>query len=268
MSNLIPLVIIDDQPRIDSRVIAEQLGVEHKNTRELIYKFQSDFQEFGQLPFETEVGERVQGGGNPQKFYLLNEDQAYLLLTYTKNTDQARDLKKRLVHAFSHYRRLATHPPIPVQPQPASPYLNRQDEANIRRIIWVICRTFRHDASLSSAVWHALRQSTDCPTPHRFQVLHLPILAAELRRILELVEAYRHHQSTLKHEMIRRIVRDREPVACILDKMRQTETQWLQDEKPWCAQLETWHYQELDDLALRRTVSNRDFSEYAEPALL
>ena len=34
------------------------------------------------------------------KFALLNEDQAYLLLTYSRNTARVRELKVRLVKAF------------------------------------------------------------------------------------------------------------------------------------------------------------------------
>ncbi|MFZ1326235.1 MAG: Rha family transcriptional regulator [Candidatus Contendobacter sp.] len=115
MSSLIPLVVLDNEPRIDSRVIAEQLGVKHINVRELIEQYLNDFEEFGKARFETEASGKT---NQPQKFYLLNEDQAYLLLTYAKNTDQARELKKRLVHAFGHYRRLATTPPP--KPQPAT----------------------------------------------------------------------------------------------------------------------------------------------------
>ncbi|MCP5197530.1 MAG: hypothetical protein H6974_12235 [Gammaproteobacteria bacterium] len=52
--------------------------------------------------------------GDLSWFALLNEDQSYLLLTYTQNTAQARELKKRLVRAFSEHRRalsgFTTHP--------------------------------------------------------------------------------------------------------------------------------------------------------------
>lgn len=70
-------------------------------------KYSAQFNEFGQLPFKTEVGEREQGGGNPEKFYLLNEDQTYFLMTLVRNTAQAVELKKRLVQAFAEARRPA-----------------------------------------------------------------------------------------------------------------------------------------------------------------
>ena len=114
MNDLISLVVVDQEPRVDSRLIADQLGVKHINTRELIEQYLSDFAEFGVCRFETEKPLQGSIGGRPEKFALLNEDQSYLLLTYTQNTPQARELKKRLVRAFGERRRRLANP----QPQP------------------------------------------------------------------------------------------------------------------------------------------------------
>jgi hypothetical protein len=102
MSSLISLVVVDQEPRVDSRLIASQLGVEHKNTRSLIEQYKTALENFGKVPFETEASGKT---NQPQKFYLLNEDQSYLLLTLTRNTDQAVQLKIRLVRAFGEQRR-------------------------------------------------------------------------------------------------------------------------------------------------------------------
>lgn len=113
MNDLIPLVVVDQEPRVDSRLIASQLGVDHQNTRELIQQYQPDFEEFGIIRFETG---KIAGRGRPEKFALLNEDQSYLLLTYSQNTEQARDLKKRLVRAFGEQRRAIAPPTSPALP--------------------------------------------------------------------------------------------------------------------------------------------------------
>lgn len=102
MTHPIAIITLDNEPRVDSRLIAEQLGAAHQNVRELIQDYQADFEEFGKLRFETEASGKT---NQQQKFILLNEDQSYLLLTYIKNTPQARDLKKRLVRAFADCRR-------------------------------------------------------------------------------------------------------------------------------------------------------------------
>lgn len=111
MNDLISLVVVDQEPRVDSRLIASQLGVDHKNTRELIERYQIALGNFGKVPFETEASGKT---NQSQKFYLLNEDQSYLLLTLTRNTDQAVELKIRLVRVFGEHRRRLANP----QPQP------------------------------------------------------------------------------------------------------------------------------------------------------
>lgn len=93
-----------DEPRIDSRLLAQHLGNKHKNVRELIEQHRQRFERINQLRFQTEVGKRRQGGGNPERYALLTEDQAYYLLSLSKNTERVADLKLRLVLAFREAR--------------------------------------------------------------------------------------------------------------------------------------------------------------------
>ncbi len=100
----LPLSVIDDEPRIDSRIVAENLGVQHRQVLTTLNKYSDKFQGHGQLAFQTQVVSGHQGGGNPEKFALLNENQTYFLLTLVRNTEQAVDLKDKLVRAFSDCR--------------------------------------------------------------------------------------------------------------------------------------------------------------------
>lgn len=95
---------VKGEPRIDSRVLAQHLGNQHKNVRELVEQHRHRFERISQLRFQTEVGKRKQGGGNPERYALLTEDQAYYLLSLSKNTDRVADLKLRLVLAFREAR--------------------------------------------------------------------------------------------------------------------------------------------------------------------
>ncbi len=110
MTAALSLAVIEGEPRIDSRLVATELGVIHKNARELVDKYSSQFQYISQLRFETACGDRAQGGGTPEKFYLLNEDQTYFLMTLVRNTAQAVELKKRLVQAFAECRKRLEQP--------------------------------------------------------------------------------------------------------------------------------------------------------------
>jgi len=73
----------------------------------LVDRYADEIRGFGQLPFQKEVGKRRQGGGNPERFALLNEDQALFLLTLSRNTDRVVALKAQLVRAFRAARKAA-----------------------------------------------------------------------------------------------------------------------------------------------------------------
>ena len=89
------------ESRVDSRVIAAHLGVQHESSMRSIIDYADDFKTLGILRFE--IGE-IQGRGQPERFVLLNEDQCYLLLAYSRNTDRVRALKLKLVLAFREAR--------------------------------------------------------------------------------------------------------------------------------------------------------------------
>lgn len=102
--NAVMLTLTGDEPRVDSRVLAEQLSTQHKSSIELIDKYSDKIRRFGHLPFQTEVGKRVQGGGKAERFALLNEDQAFFLLALSRNTDRVVELKSSLIMAFREAR--------------------------------------------------------------------------------------------------------------------------------------------------------------------
>lgn len=85
----------------DSLVISEGTGNKHHAIQQLISKYEVDFAEFGKVAFEM----RPLKSGQSSKVYLLNEEQATLLLTYMKNTEKIRSFKKNLVAEFYKMRR-------------------------------------------------------------------------------------------------------------------------------------------------------------------
>ena len=95
-----------DVPRVDSRLLAQHMDVKHRSTFKLIAEHQQDFEVFGKVRFEIAA---LPGSatGQKERFALLNEDQAYLLLTYSRNTITVRALKVNLVRAFSAARKAA-----------------------------------------------------------------------------------------------------------------------------------------------------------------
>jgi phage regulator Rha-like protein len=103
MSNVIAITEKKHEARVDSRVLAEHLGIQPKNALALIDANKPEFEEFGRVAFETRTIE-TKGGKQKQRIALLNEDQAYFLLTLTRNTERTKRLKVELVKAFSRFR--------------------------------------------------------------------------------------------------------------------------------------------------------------------
>ncbi len=100
---IITLIEKRGESRVDSRLIAQTLDTKHQSTFELVKRYQTDLEAFGLLPFQTGKA----NGGRPEKFALLNEDQAIFLLTLSRNTKRVVELKLKLIQAFSEARRAA-----------------------------------------------------------------------------------------------------------------------------------------------------------------
>jgi len=84
-----------------SKIIADGTNNKHHSMTAIIQKYESDFAEFGKVRFEMEPLE----SGQKEKVYILNEEQATLLMTYLRNNEVVRKFKKNLVQQFYSMRR-------------------------------------------------------------------------------------------------------------------------------------------------------------------
>ena len=98
------IVITNEEMTVSHRVVAEQTANQEVSIRNLINKFISDFEEFGMVHFKNEAIKNSKNRINEIKTYFLNEQQAYLLLTYLRNTEIVRNFKVALVKAFFEMR--------------------------------------------------------------------------------------------------------------------------------------------------------------------
>ena len=69
------------EPRVDSRTLARNMGVKSRASFALIERYADTLKAHGQLTFKKAVGERQQGGGNAERYAMLNENQSFFLLT-------------------------------------------------------------------------------------------------------------------------------------------------------------------------------------------
>jgi phage regulator Rha-like protein len=96
--NLVVAMQDDGVLVIDSRLVAQGLGIDHHNFMQTISKHKGQAESaFGILLFETEA---LKGRGQPEKYCLLNEGQSTFYMTLSRNTPPVVRLKAGLVKAF------------------------------------------------------------------------------------------------------------------------------------------------------------------------
>lgn len=96
------LVYLDGkkEPYTLSSIIAEHAEITHKALKEQIRKHLVELEQFGKVPFKMEP----LPSGQQSKDYILNEQQATLLITFLKNTAPVIAFKSALVKAFFEMR--------------------------------------------------------------------------------------------------------------------------------------------------------------------
>ncbi|MFW9621724.1 MAG: hypothetical protein ACMV16_06190 [Macromonas sp.] len=77
--DLLELVLVKDEPRIDSRLLAQQLRRPHYGMFELIKRYEGKLKKLGKVTFQMGASEGSKTG-QKERFALLNENQAYFVL--------------------------------------------------------------------------------------------------------------------------------------------------------------------------------------------
>jgi len=108
MNDLISILTVDDTFVVDSRLIAERLGVIHSDWyRNIVLKYRTETEQaFGHLRFENDTVTNSVGAVNTVKFVLLTEDQATFLMTLSRNTPEVVECKIALVKSFSEAKKV------------------------------------------------------------------------------------------------------------------------------------------------------------------
>ncbi|MFH0357405.1 Rha family transcriptional regulator [Streptococcus sp. A27] len=88
------------EPYTLSSIVAECAEVQHHTITRTIRKNLERFEHFGKVGFKIQAME----SGQQSKDYILNEQQATLLITFLKNTEQVANFKESLVRAFFEMR--------------------------------------------------------------------------------------------------------------------------------------------------------------------
>jgi phage regulator Rha-like protein len=148
MSDFIVSTHSDNVLVIDSRLIAQELRIEHENFIETVKKYQKQAEQaFGVLRFETGKPTGGSLGGRPEKYCLLTEEQATFYMTLSRNTPEVVELKIKLVKAFSDAKRLLSNLGV-AQQQTTTVYIQRLQNMSDHNIADDVWATFREGAEI------------------------------------------------------------------------------------------------------------------------
>ena len=131
---------------VDSRLVAQELGIEHENFIETVKKYQKQAEQaFGVLRFETGKPTGGSLGGRPGKFVFLTEEHATFYMALSRNTPEVVQLKIRLIQAFSEAKRLLRGLGV-VEPQTTTIYIQRLQNMSDHIIADDVWSTFKEGA--------------------------------------------------------------------------------------------------------------------------
>ncbi|EJF07046.1 putative phage-encoded protein [Thiovulum sp. ES] len=103
--------LVEGEPRVSHRVIAEHTSNKEVSVRNLINKYRERIEKIGNLHFKNEGLKRATKDGKSRGkvqnvTYFLNEPQSTFLMTLLKNSETVVDFKFRLVDDFFKMRKL------------------------------------------------------------------------------------------------------------------------------------------------------------------
>lgn len=147
-------------------------------------------------------------------------------------------------------------------------YMTNSDMLNIKRLIYSLTNGMAYKASCSQAIWHALRQVTGVPSPAKFEVQHIPVVAHELQRIYSALQSYVEVRREVEQELIKRIVRNQEDAQSLLPVLFGLISATISEERSDVGK--QWHRlfgHECQNL-LNRVPNNYDHHQFNEQRLI
>ncbi len=154
------------------------------------------------------------------------------------------------------------------EPQPTPPTarekLNATDMQHLKRIVWLASNCFHMDGSANQGIWYYLRQVTNNPAPNAYSVDHIPLLAPELRRIMNISWQVRELTQQIEEQAVKRIFRKGDAAEKILKSLAAQAQLKVKQLEEGVAEFPTWMESELLNFTGRKPLGFSGHSYSAE----
>ena len=181
----------------------------------LDYRMASDMTRF--LDDDEKGTHNLRTPSGSQDLTIINESRLYSAILKSRKPEAKKFKKWVTSEVLPSIRKTGKYEaPKPITPRN---YINNNDMLNIKRLIWCCAGHLDQKQFVSSAIWYSLRNVTGVPSPAKFEVEHLPVLAQEFNRILSIIEPYLKARYACEEALIKRLLRDREDAQSLLTKL-------------------------------------------------
>lgn len=135
------------------------------------------------------------------------------------------------------------------EPQPAPTAarekINASDNQHMKRIVWLAGRNFHRQEAVTQGIWYHLRQATNNPAPNAYSVDHIPVLAAELRRVISLCDQVGQITRHVEEQAVKRIFRKGETAEKVLAHLACEAARDVQKLRESVAEFPVWMESDL-----------------------
>lgn len=157
---------------------------------------------------------------------------------------------------YQHFMTPAPRPEPRPAPTASREKLNASDMQHMKRIVWFAGSSFHRGESITQGIWYYLRQVTGNPAPNAYGVEHIPVLAAELRRIIAISEQVKQITRGIEAQAVKRIFRKGESADKVLAQLAVEAARDVKRLHEQVAEFPVWMEGELLSFAERKPSYN------------
>lgn len=247
-----PLRVImrDGNPWFVASDVCEAIGI--KNHRDSVERLDDD--EKGVASTDTL--------GGAQEMLIVNESGLNAIIlrsrdAMTPGTPSHKYRKWVTAEVLPAIRKTGRYVAPAAAPEPPArmvEYLSGADLVNIKRVLWFCVRGFQHESAWTQGIWFYLRRVLGVPSPHQFNVEHLPTLAIELQRIHAISDQVNEIIRGVEAQAVRRIFRKGESAEVVLADLKRQADAAMLDVKDDMAKLPTYFQRDYQAISQRQPM--------------
>lgn len=253
------VVMIDGEPWFVASDVCGALALE--NTTKALLRLDDDEQALISIQGISRGNDQVN---------VINESGLYSLVLGSRKPEAKKFKKWVTSEVLPAIRKTGRYVAATAKPEPqptpptAREKLNATDMQHLKRIVWLASNCFHMDGSANQGIWYYLRQVTNNPAPNAYSVDHIPLLAPELRRIMNISWQVRELTQQIEEQAVKRIFRKGDAAEKILKSLAAQAQLKVKQLEEGVAEFPTWMESELLNFTGRKPLGFSGHSYSAE----